>query len=194
MPDFWADSPLCSLPDERLCALAKSDDAMAAAMLVARFTPLVQVCAKRYASYGGPEAEDLIQDGLIGLLHAIRRFDADKGASFSSFAYTCVDRSLITSVKRSLGRKKIPAANVASLDGPQWRCVRDCAPSPQILLEEKESARKLQLQLKSNLSALEYEVLVTYLSGRSYAQTAAQLGISPKTVDNALQRVRSKLR
>jgi len=186
------------LSDEQLCERAKSNHETAVSLLISRYAPLAVFRAKKYR-LPGFEPEDLVQDGLIGLLNAIRRYDATKGTMFSTFAYTCIDRSIISAVKRAMARGKIPAGQLVSIDDmgegkleEQLAALKEN--DPQILVEAKEADLKLQYKLKSLLSALEYDVLILYLYGRSYTEIAAKLGINPKTVDNALQRVRSKLR
>ena len=196
-PDLIGLESALSLSDEQLCEQAKSNLESASSILISRYMTLAGFRVKKYKLLG-IEPEDLVQDALIGLLKAIRGYDPSKGAAFSTFACTCIDRSIISAVKRAMARKNIPADRLVSLDDGDGRLEEQLAAlrenNPQNLLEAKEAYSKLQYKLKSLLSALEYDVLTLYLYGRSYTEIAAQLGINSKTVDNALQRVRSKLR
>jgi len=184
--------------DEQLCERAKSNHEAAVSLLISRYAPLAVFRARKYR-LPGFESEDLVQDGLIGLLSAIRKYDPAKGARFSTFAYTCIDRSIISAVKRAMAKGRVPAGQLVSIDDMGEGKLDEQLSSlkendPQLLVEAQEADLKLQYKLKSLLSALEYDVLILYLYGRSYTEIAAKLGINPNTVDNALQRVRSKLR
>ena len=185
------------LSDEKLQALAAERQSGAEEALAERYVRLVRVCARPFFLYGG-DSEDLIQEGMLGLLSAIREFDIGKGASFKTYAETCI-RNRIQSAIRSAARKKhAPLNDGVSLDdvlsdesqslGTQYF---QRSPEEQVLARETE--KEFISAYSRRLSKLEAQVLNLYLDGLSYQEMAAILGRDTKAVDNAVQRIRKKL-
>jgi len=172
--------------------------------LMLRYHQFVRLKASSYFLAGG-DAEDLIQEGLLGLYKAVRDYRDDRQASFRSFAELCITRQIITAIKTATRQKHVPlngylsfsqSPNDSSDDGD---CsLADVLPGPSthdpvnqvISSEEVES---LTACLTGMLSALEGRVLRLYLQGFSYERIANQLGCDCKTVDNALQRIKRKV-
>lgn len=159
------------------------------AALLEQYLPLVRRRAHtfRHASY---EPEDLIQEGLLALLYAIRNFDPAKDAAFSTYAYRCITNRLCTTVGK-LGEKKDPLLT------DYTEISDDLLPSefdPAELVILREGTQQYLSKLQMVLSAREWETLRRYLMGYSYAEMAQQLATSEKSVDNALQRIRRKVR
>ena len=185
------------LTDEELQALAAQRQGGAEEALAERYVRLVRVCARPYFLNGG-DSEDLTQEGMLGLLSAIREFDASKGASFKTYAEICI-RNRIQSAIRSAARKKhaplndgVPLEHVLS-DESQSLGTRYFARSPEEQVLARETEKEFISAYSRRLSKLEASVLDLYLEGLSYSEMAAELGRDEKAVDNAVQRIRKKL-
>ena len=184
------------LKDEELVLLAADGDNTAVAELVTRYLPMIRKRASRY-SLPGLEPEDLVQEGLLGLLKAIRLFDIMQG-SFSAFASLCVSSSMASVAKSTLSLRNRPLVDYSSLQGSsedeQCLSLRDMAIGPEEQLIIAEQVSELNLKITSLLSLFEQRVLKLYLGGHSYTEISQLLLSTTKAVDNALQRVRRKLR
>lgn len=180
------------LSDEALIAQS-AEDPQALSVLIRRFQPLVSRMAGRYAA-SRPDAEDLMQEGLLELLAAALRYVPDRGAAFRTYAAVCI-RNRMKSVLRGMHpQAEIP---VVSLDDPELSpedLPADPDSSPEEHLLEKELESEMQAQLSDVLSRLEWEILSMLAGGASYEEIAQRMKISRKSVDNAIQRVRRKLR
>ena len=151
----------------------------------------------------GAEKEDLIQEGMIGLVKAYNTYDPSKGASFSTYAELCINRQLINAVKASGRQKNAPLNLAVSLDKPAGSeedgpslgemlvAGYDSDPEDQIIFEELMEL--LVSPEKKFLSPLEHKVLNLLLEGQKYREIADSLGKSPKQIDNAIQRIRAKI-
>ncbi len=185
-----------TISDEQLQSLAVQRADGAEEALVQRYVRLVRVCSRPYFLIGG-DSEDLIQEGMIGLLSAIREYDPQKGASFKTFANICI-HNRIQSAVRSASQKKhkplndcIPFDDVLS-DESKSLGTRFSHPSP----EEQVLARETQQEFSTYpryLSKFENTIADRYLQGLSYQEIAEALGCNIKSVDNAIQRIRRKL-
>ena len=186
--------------DEVLCAQVASGDRIAEEMLAMRYTRLVRVCARPYFLAGG-DSEDLIQEGMVGLLFAIREYRSDRGVSFRTFAETCIRNRLLSAIKAATRDKHTPLNNYVSFETPSFDGNADYAtflpPSEQSDPEELIINREVYLEranrLKDQLSGFEAEILGLYLKGLSYTEIAAHVNRPPKSVDNAVQRIRRKV-
>jgi RNA polymerase sporulation-specific sigma factor len=195
--------PQAELEDSYLVALAKSGSADAYERIVRRYRGFVRLKASSYFLLGG-EAEDLVQEGLLGLYKAIRDFRSDRESSFRNFAELCITRQIITAVKTASRNKHAPLNQYVSfatspaaagdgettieeiLAGPASE-----EPSERVIASEELAS--LVSCLSSVLSELESEVLALYLDGCSYELIAERLECETKAVDNALQRVKRKV-
>lgn len=145
----------------------------------------------------GAETEDLIQEGMIGLFKAIRDYQPERGSSFFSFANLCIDRQMYHAVEASNRQKHQPLNAYVSLsmeNGEDGILSELVASSAEAIVLDRENAQIMQEKIKKCLSPLENQVLASYLKGNDYIKIAQQLGRSPKSVDNALQRIRAKVR
>ena len=152
----------------------------------------------------GGENEDLIQEGMIGLIKAVRDFDESQGASFFSFAELCVSRQMYTAIEASKRKKHLPLNSYVSLyeesetegEGKRLALIDTIEPeqenNPEALYFGKEYTEALIENLKENLSTLENHVLYLHLMGTDYKTIAELLDKSPKAIDNALQRIKNK--
>lgn len=192
---------LCEQTDEALCSLAAMGSRLAEEHLVERYSRLVRVCARPYFLAGG-DSEDLIQEGLIGLLSAIRGFDERKEANFRTFAEVCIRNRLCSAVKAAARDKHTPLNHSVSLgtllfDGdsesyPYGTEYRRAENPEDVVIDREERQLKLKT-LRGKLSSFERTVLDLYLEGLSYVEIAAEIGKPIKSVDNAVQRIRRKV-
>ena len=176
------------ISDERLCALALAGERSAEETLVLRHTRLVRMCARPFFLAGG-DSEDLIQEGMLGLLAAIREFRPDRGARFATYAQVCVRRRIISAVRSASGGKHAPLNDYVSLELLSEEAGED---GPEDLIIRREAFHALEGDISESLTRLEKQVLARYLEGESYAEIAQAVGRSPKSVDNAVQRIRRK--
>lgn len=149
----------------------------------------------------GAEAEDLTQEGMIGLFKAIRDYEPDKGASFFTFATLCVRNQIKTAISASNRKKHTPLNTYISIyaesteDGLSLveleASKTDCNPEELIIAREQKS--DLMNKIEQELSKYEKKVIELYLEGLSYADIAERLGKTEKSIDNALFRIRGKL-
>ena len=192
------------LEDLQLVVKARNGDGGALDQLIRRYTGFVRLKASSYFLAGG-DAEDLVQEGLIGLYKAVRDFRSDKETSFRSFAELCVTRQIITAIKTATRYKHAPLNTYVSFSytpagqDPDGECtLGDALPGPgvddpSVVVISTEELQSLVFTLGSGLSKLEADALRLYLEGASYEDMAEDLGCDTKTIDNALQRVKRKI-
>ena len=182
--------------DSDLWQLASQGDAAAEEELVVRYGRLVRACARPYFLAGG-DREDLIQEGMMGLLSAVRNFDPEKTVRFNTFAEYCIRRRIFDAIKASNRDKSIPLNTYVSLESPKFDEIYVPSASnmrdPEELLIANESFEELKKNLIGSLSGFEKNILDMYLEGMSYSEMAEVVGKSTKSVDNAVQRIRKKL-
>ncbi len=186
-------SELEQMSDEALCTALQNGTSAAGDILAHRYRKLVRCCAHPYFLAGG-DSEDLLQEGMFGLIKAMREFRADREASFQTFAEVCIRSRLCSVIRASRAGKHSPLnesvpLNAFLLDAqPQYSQL-----DPEDLLIDREKAAALLNQVRSQLSELEVRVLDLYLDGCSCGEIAATVGKSYKSVDNAVQRIRRKI-
>lgn len=191
--------PRLEQSDEVLCSLASSGDRAAEEELVTRYNRLVRICARPYFLVGG-DSEDLIQEGMIGLVSAIRGFQADKEAHFRTYAEVCI-RNRIRSATRAAARDKhsplnqsVPF-NTSPLDQTvesYGHGVQQSGENPEDMLIGREESQARMKAMHERLSGFEKTVLALYLDGFSYGEIAVRVDKPAKSVDNAVQRIRRK--
>ncbi len=175
--------------DEELIAKIRSGETGVTEFLLEKYKPLVKKQARTMYLMGG-ENEDLIQEGMIGLFRAISTYRQGEG-SFYGFALMCINRQMYTAVQASARKKHEPLNEYVSLDEEPQMLLED-SPETMFLLQEKEGNR--EDMIARHLSSLEKKVLALYLEGMSYGQIASQIGRPEKSVDNAIQRLKKKLK
>lgn len=156
-------------------------------VIIERYYPVILYYARKYA----PDdlREDAIQEGNLALFSAVKNYNLKK-ASFSTFASLCVKRAVIAVLRGKNRKKDIPDELMSSIEELE---LID-ANTPEKILIDRENLRTLTDNIKVELSSLEYRILQLHLSGNNYSQIALKLEISEKSVDNALSRVRKKLK
>ncbi len=190
-----------NLSDEQLIERLRDGDAKLMDYILDKYKPLVRKKANAMYLIGG-DTEDLIQEGMIGLFKAIRDYSVEREASFFHFAELCITRQLYSAVEASNRKKHTPLNTYISFYsrmGEEGRALADTltsdgADNPEQLIIDQENVRLFWERLKENLSSMEREVLDEYLSGLNYRQIAEKMGKSPKAIDNALQRIKAKIR
>ena len=188
-----------ALSDTELQSLVAAGDRTAEDVLAERYVRLVRACARPLFLAGG-DSEDLIQEGMFGLLSAIRQYDPGAGSSFRSFAEHCIRMRLLSAVKSASRLKHFPLNDGMSLEqlSEDPNTQLPVTPevfrrSPEDLVLARESKEELYTAFNRCLSRLESAVLGLYLEGLSYREIAQTLGKQPKVIDNAVQRIRRKL-
>ncbi len=193
-----------SLTDEELITLFRDGDQEAMEMLLNKYKEMVLRKAKSMYILGG-DSDDLIQEGMLGLFKAVRDYDCGRDASFRTFAQLCVTRQLYTAVKASSRKKHLPLNTAISLsrpmreDGEEEEEFLDCleadaSSNPEVYLIGQEEMERLEEKIEKELSAFEKQVLELHLTGMGYVEIAHVLNRDEKSTDNALQRIRAKLR
>lgn len=188
--------------DEELIRSFREGDAAIMDYLLEKYKPMVKKKAKAMFLLGG-DSDDLIQEGMIGLFKAVQDYDPDQEAAFGTFAQICVTRQLYSAIRASQRKKHLPLNSYISLYDNQeiseekeseLMSIQNQAATnnPEDLVIHKESEDSIMKELEERLSGLEKKVLYLHLLGTDYKTIAGLLGKSPKTIDNALQRVKTK--
>lgn len=194
---------LGKMTDEQLIELLREGKTEITDYLMEKYKDMVRKQARAMYLWGG-ENDDLIQEGMIGLFKAIRDYREEREASFFHFADLCIGRQIYSAVEMSRRKKHLPLNTYVSLyedaseGGEDGLTLVEALQSisdknPEELLIDQESAVSLEKRIDQSLSDFEKEVLDRYLAGNNYAEIAAALEKTPKSVDNALQRVKNKL-
>ena len=186
--------------DSELAELAKAGDRAAEEALVVRFGRLVRACARPLFLMGG-DSEDLVQEGMVGLLAAIREYDPERKVSFRAYAEVCIRNRLLSAVKAASRDKHTPLNSYVPLDpalfdgtdSDERRTIDQRQGNPEALFIHQEDMQERMNRIYSQLSPLETRILRLYLSGLSYSEIASKCNRPLKSVDNAVQRIRRKI-
>jgi len=188
-----------TISDEELCRKAAEGSRRAEEILVTRYHRLVRACARPYFLAGG-DSEDLIQEGMVGLIYAVREYDAEKNASFRTFAEVCIRNKLISVLRAANCDKHTPLNQSIPLDIPFFEHDSNSqiaselvTSSPEEQVINREYAEHILSGVRRQLSEFEAKILGYYLDGYSCQEIAEFVGRSLKSVDNAVQRVRRKV-
>ena len=191
--------------DEELIVRLRDGESGITEYLMNKYKNLVRSKAKSMYILGA-DNDDLIQEGMIGLFKALRDYDSGRDASFLTFADLCVSRQMYTAVQASRRQKHIPLNTYISLygsvstnqEGEQEELVNVLAAragqSPEEVVIDRENVIQLEKAIERELSSFEKQVLDLYLTGMGYQQIAKVLGRDDKSTDNALQRIKTKLK
>ena len=187
--------------DTELVKMSKSGDFDAEEYLIKKYSYIVRY-EIRFLYIVGAEVEDLMQEGMIGLFSAIRSYDVASKAKFSTFATTCIRNRVNTFIKTSNREKHIPLNTYISIysgedeedEVPIYEQLIDESPGPEEEVIESERFREMYAELDKRLSDVEGTVAKLYISGKSRSEIAAAIGKDEKSVNNALTRIRNKLK
>ena len=177
--------------DDTLAKLSKDGDEGAFNELVMRYLGKITSIARKYSAQGY-EQNDFVQEGLMGLLYAVKTYDPDGGMSFKSYVSLVAERRFISIIRRQNTQKSVPLSAIVELDTLDSEVV-DLSRSPEEQIMLKEQIDLAMQQLRGILSTRELEVFLLYTEGLSYNAIAEKLGVSGKSVDNALQRAKKKI-
>lgn len=188
-----------SLKDEDIIKLIRNGDDIAQEYIIEKYKKLVKLSARTYFIIGA-DKEDIIQEGMIGLYKAIRDFKGNH--VFYSFAELCIKRQIITAIKSATRQKHIPLNSSLSLnkvvsdendERTYLELFADNLSNPEELFIGREDKNYIEDKLLTDLSKLEYKVLILYLKGNSYCEISDIINKDEKSIDNALQRIKKKV-
>lgn len=197
---------MSSYTDEEIIENVREGEASGMDELFERYKNVVRSIASTMYLIGG-ETEDLIQEGMIGLFKAVQEYDPGRDASFGTFARLCITRQIYSAVKASGRKKHIPLNTYVSLyeetkdEDESGRSVEvqdmlrasDTTEPEQVVLSNEKS-EEIERAIDEELSSFEKNVLELFVTGMSYSEIADVLGKNEKATDNAIQRIRGKLR
>ena len=176
---------LMNLSDEDLVSECSKSE-VATTIIITRYRKLI--CKKAHLkSKNNYEVEDLIQEGMMALINAVATFDRELGTKFSTYANTCISNRMTNALLKSKIEGKFDT-NIDECD------VSFTTVTPESIILEREKSQELHKRIINALSDLEWKVFRLFLTGSTYDQMARQLNIPLKVVDNAMQRVRRKLK
>ena len=181
--------------DEELIFRLRQGETDISDYLMEKYKEFVRKKARTMFLIGG-ETDDLIQEGMIGLFKAIQNYQPDRDTSFRTFANLCIDRQLCSAVQYSNRQKHLPLNSYVSLsdENESEHLEGSWSEDPETIMIDQESVRNLKLEIAKALSPMENKVLNYYLRGYGYVKIAEIMGKTPKSIDNALQRIRGKVR
>lgn len=188
---------LSELTDEELVSLAQNGNGDAKEIVIERNKNLVKSVAHGFFLIGG-DKEDLLIEGMIGVSKAVDTYNGKFG--FGTYAYKCIRNNIINAIRNANRSKNTPLNNYISLTGfsdsdtDKTEIIIDTATDPETEYINRESAEELKSKIKQSLSKLESEILSMYLNGDSYHEIGCKLGKNVKSVDNAVQRIRNKVK
>ena len=185
------------IKDEELISRFKNGESEILDYLMEKYKNMVRKKARTMFLIGG-ENDDLIQEGMIGLFKAVRDYQPDRDAAFQTFASICVDRQIYNAIQSSNRQKHQPLNSYISLseqDGENEEHLGDnWGENPESIIIDQENVQDLEQEITATLSPMENQVLEYYLAGNGYGEIAQIMGKTPKSIDNALQRIRIKIR
>ena len=185
--------------------LAQKRENAAMEYLLEKYKPLVRQKTRKLFLIDG-DKDDLIQEGMIGLFKAVRDYQVGKDAAFRTFADLCISRQLYSAIKKSNRLKNQPLNSYVSIYSDEFSDADELAgdrtvissgsdniANPEAIKIDRENAIDMQNKMFDKLSKMEREVLKRYLEGMTYQEIAADMEKSPKSIDNALQRIKGKI-
>ena len=187
-----------SLSDEKLQLLAVNGSREAENFLSERYLRLVKSCARKYILVGG-DAEDLVQEGTLGLISAIRTYDVKRNVPFGAYARHCITMRIISAVNSAGSRKNSALNDGVSIENLAVEPVEsvdseaNSQPSPEEILLKREHDEELIIELFASLSFYESKVIALYLRGFTISEIASRTGKNARSVQNAIQRAKEKV-
>ncbi|MCM1159090.1 MAG: RNA polymerase sporulation sigma factor SigH [Bacteroidales bacterium] len=187
--------------DEELVALTNQGDHEATEYLLKKYSPLVKKSIRTLYLIGA-DTEDLSQEGMIGLFKAIQHYETENSATFYTFAKLCIDRQIYSAIKASNRKKHSPLNTYISfysrINEDEVELIDNLEAgndsNPEHIILDRENTSHIEKLLEEHLSKMEKEILPLYLDGLSYADIALSLNKPVKSVDNAVQRIREKVK
>ncbi len=181
-----------ALTAEELAALAANGNDEAMARLISIVTPIAKAKAAALANTGIPN-EDLVQEGMLGFLDAVKKFDSSKGIPFKAYAEKCIINRILSAVRINFNNKNVALSNAVPFEIDVHE-MSDHSADPANILSQRDDSQAVEDFINNELSEFEQQVIGLRLLQKSYSQVADSLNCSEKAVDNALQRIRKKMR
>lgn len=192
-----ANTHLSNLTDDELITIINSNNSVnnqnAFIVLMERYIDVIRIKAVSYRN-SSTEFDDFVQEGLIALLNAVKNYKTSGEASFSTYSNICIERRFNSVYKSEKRLKDIPKNLIVPLNDKDVSNSYYTEDNPLQNIIEREELQIHLANIKSNLSDFEQNVFSYYLNGYSYKQTAIALKTSDKSIDNAIQRIRKKLK
>lgn len=191
------------LTDEALVVMYQAGNENAMDILLKKYKGIVRHKASAMFIIGG-DTDDLIQEGMIGLYKAVISYSSDKNTSFATFASTCINRNMITAIEKANRQKNLPLNTSISFE-TKWGAGDEdeitlgdviqagAGSNPENLVIGQEQYEDLLQKISSKLSSYERKILAYHMKGLGYTEIASKLHKSPKSIDNALQRIKNKV-
>lgn len=188
--------------------LIKKGDSAAMERLLTYCKPLVNSIARKYFLVGAG-SDDIVQEGMIGLYKAISTFDPNETASFKTYATVCIKRQIVSAIRSANNNKNLPLNTYFSINNQGMIVVSSSKDeseeekgiyisarslSPEDSLIGEEAMTEVYNKINSLLSDFEKKVIELYIDGLNYVEIAKRLDKDPKSIDNALGRIKNKLR
>lgn len=192
------------MTDEKLVELCQQGNSEVADYLIERYKGRAKAKA-RFLFLCDGDNDDLIQEGMIGIFKAIRSYDSSKGASFKTFVELCIDNQMYDAIKISNRKRNQPLNSYIPFfaygEGQEGeselselnRVSNEQTKSPEELIIERDNLKRIFEMLDKALSAFENEVLRLYLEGLGYREISEIMEKTPKSIDNAIQRIKQKI-
>ena len=177
------------LSDEELAVLAANGDDKSMARLISAVSPIARAKASKFAKAGIPD-EDLVQEGMLGFLDAVSSFDRSRGVPFRAYAEICINNRIVSAVRANFNNKNAALSSALPFEDE----TADSSADPANIFSAKCESENIRAFLDSCLSDFERQVIDLRLMSKTYSLIAASLGCNEKAVDNAMQRIRKKLR
>ncbi len=177
----------CRKTDEELIKLIKNGDNESLQTLIKKYNGIIHKKASVLCPFA--DTDDMVQEGIIALYSAVNVYD-ESLSSFSTFANLCIERSMINAYRKIFSKKNISHNTAVSIDEIE----KPVTATPESLIIEKEDCLAFTAKIKNALSAFEYKVLCEYLNNRSYDVIALNLNSDKKAIDNAMVRLRHKIK
>ncbi len=179
--------------NDEIIIRAKKGDDDALKIIYDEFKPFIRSLAFKYF-LAGSDKEDIIQEGMIGLFRAIESYDKSRGADFIVFSKNCIVLRIKTAIKNSLRKKHSPLNEYQPIEDENGNVIPLLCFGPEEQYIDNENFENFLLNLKNELSSFEYSVLCLINSGMTYKEIASAMGKEPKAVDNAIQRLKTKVK
>lgn len=192
-----------NISDEELISRIRDGESDIVDYIIEKYKGLVKQKAKSMYLLGA-DHDDLLQEGMIGLYKAVRDYDFGRDASFFTFAELCVTRQLYTAVQASQRKKHSFLNGYVSLYEKQGeqdenqpellQVLNSDTKDPEELTIDRENLEQFEMAIEQEMSAFEKQVMELLLIGMSYTEIARVLGKTDKAIDNAIQRIKTKVR
>ena len=180
-------------PEEKLVLGAQKGDQLAFVALLTKYTPLIRLKASRFYKCGY-DPEDFFQEGTLGLYNAVMTYNKNGGATFPTYAGICIDNRLVSAYKHASRKKHAPLENYLPLTSLDSFVGTFTQSNPEERFIEREDLLDVEKLLLDLCSETERKILSLYLRGFTYKKISSMLGITEKSVDNALQRIKRRLK